>query len=383
MPWQERDTVSIRLEFVQLARQKGVNMRELCRRFEISPKTGYKWLERYAEGGGAAASLVDLSRRPHSSPQRSCPDVEKAVVELRSRHPAWGGRKIARRLTDKGREPLAPSTVTSILHRHGLIDPKASQQAAPVQRFEHEQPNALWQMDFKGDFKTLAGWCRPLTVLDDHSRFNLALKANARTTAAHIQPQLEAILQRYGMPVRINVDNGPPWGGSEAVEHGLTALTVWLIRLGITVSHSRPHRPQTNGKIERFHRTLDDEVIAGRHYADHQQVQGAFDRWRRIYNFQRPHEALLLDTPIHRYRPSLFRMPGKLPEIHYRSDDLVLKVAAPGSINFRGRKWRVARALAGLEIALRPNPEADGCFDLYFCHQRFAGIDLNHQAVDS
>jgi transposase InsO family protein len=383
MAWQERDTVSIRLEFVQLALQPGANVRELCRRFEISPKTGYKWLERYAEGNGELASLQDRSRRPLSSPRRSSRDLEEAAIELRVMHPAWGARKIARRLLVKGQGQLPPSTVNSILHRHGLIGARASEKTSPVQRFEHEQPNALWQMDFKGNFPTLAGPCHPLTILDDHSRFNLALTANSRTTAAHIQPQLQEVFQRYGLPVRINVDNGPPWGAAEAVEHGLTKLTVWLIRLGITVSHSRPYRPQTNGKIERFHRTLNDEVIAGQHFADHQQVQRAFDYWRPVYNFERPHEALHMGTPIQRYRTSEFPMPQMLPDIVYRSDDLVLKVAAPGKINFKGRRWSVSRALSGLEIALRPDPDTDGCFDLYFCHQRFASIDLNNQAVDS
>lgn len=375
MAWLERDTVSLRLEFVQLASQEGCNMRELCRRFAISPKTGYKWLARFRESGAQLAALHDQDRRPLSSPQRTDPKLEQAVVKLRQRYPAWGGRKIARVLLKQGVAELAPSTVTGILKRHGLVQP-LQREAREFQRFEHEQPNSLWQMDFKGDFGTLQGRCHPLTILDDHSRFNLALTANAKTTRWDIQPQLQAVFERYGLPVRINVDNGPPWGGAEAVEHGLTGLTVWLIRIGVRVSHSRPHHPQTNGKIERFHRTLNDEVISASHYADHDQVQRAFDRWRPIYNCVRPHEALGLQTPIERYRPSPFPMPGKLPEIHYRSDDIVANVASPGYIRFSGRKWPISRALAGLTIALRAHPEADGVFDLYFCHQKFGEIDL-------
>lgn len=375
MPWRERDTVSLRLEFVQLAGQEGCSMRELCRRFAISPKTGYKWLGRFRDGGAQAASLHDQDRRPLSSPQRTERKLEQAVVALRRRYPAWGGRKIARVLLTRGVAELAPSTVTSILKRHGLIEP-LQRQAREFQRFEHEQPNSLWQMDFKGDFGTLQGRCHPLTILDDHSRFNLALTANGRTTRLDIQPQLQAVFERYGLPVRINVDNGPPWGAAEAVEHGLTELTVWMVRIGVRVSHSRPHHPQTNGKIERFHRSLNDEVIAGSHFADHNQVQRAFDRWRRIYNCVRPHESLGMQLPVERYQPSPFAMPRKLPEIQYRSDDIVVNVAAPGYIRFSGRKWPVSRALRGLPIALRAHLEADGVFDLYFCHQKFGEIDL-------
>lgn len=383
MPWQERDTVSIRFEFTQLASQEHCNVRELCRRFEISPKTGYKWLARFREGQGTATALEDRSRRPLHTPERTEPGLEQAIVRVRNQHPAWGGRKIARVLLDRGLGELAPSTVTSILHRHGLITQETTRQATPFQRFEHAEPNSLWQMDFKGNFGTLQGRCTPLTVLDDHSRFNLALSANGTTTAADIQPQLRALFERYGLPVRINVDNGPPWGGAEAVEHGLTELNVWMIRLGVLVSHSRPHHPQTNGKIERFHRTLNAEVIAGHNYADHQQVQRAFDRWRRIYNYERPHEALGMQTPVQRYRPSPFRMPRKPPAIQYRSDDIVINVAAQGYMRFKGRKWPICRALGGLPIALRTDPDADGRFDLYFCHQKFGSIDLRTKAVDS
>src|SRR3954463_5871207 len=210
MPWREMDTVSMRLEFVKLASLPGANVRELCRREQISPKTAYKWLGRFEASGGDAGALEDRSRKPAHCEQRTAPELERAVLDVRLEHPKWGGRKIARRLHDLGRGELAPSTVTSILHRHGLIGAHASEQVTPVQRFEHELPNSLWQMDFKGTFKTLAGECYALTILDDHSRFNLALVANARMGTAQVQPQLQAVFERYGMPSRINTDNGPP-----------------------------------------------------------------------------------------------------------------------------------------------------------------------------
>jgi transposase InsO family protein len=377
------DTVSKRLEFVKLASQPGSNIRELCRREQISPKTGYKWLSRYEASGGDASSLRDHSRKPLHCEQRTPAALEQSVIELRRQHPSWGGRKIARRLADLGRGDLAPSTVTSILHRHGLIDAVASDQAGPIHRFEHERPNALWQMDFKGQFNTVAGPCYALTMLDDHSRFNLALQANARFGTAQVQPQLQAVFERYGMPARINTDNGPPWGAPGAVEHGITDLGVWLIRLGITVTHSRPMHPQTNGKIERFHRTLDTEVLAGKLWADHQQVQRHFDRWRNVYNLQRPHDALGLQTPVQRYQPSPMRFPRRLAPVEYRSNDVVVQVRSRGSIQFRRRTILLSRALAGLPVAVRPDTDQDGSFNIYFCHQRVATLELRKMPVDT
>lgn len=309
--------MDVRREFVELARQEGANIRALCRRYEISPKTAYKWLGRFAQQDGQTAALADRSRRPLSSPRRSAPPLEEAVVQLRQQHPGWGGRKIARRLAVLGQGEVAPSTVTGILHRHGLIHPEASEQATAWKRFEHERPNLLWQIDFKGDFLTFAGKCFPLTLIDDHSRFNLALEALHRTAAQQVQPVLERVMRRYGLPLRINTDNGPPWGAPSADDHGLSALAVWLIRLGVRVSHSRPYHPQTNGKIERFHRTLQREVLHDRAYADHAQVQRDFDAWRTVYNCERPHEALDMAAPALRYAPSPVAFPERLPDIEY------------------------------------------------------------------
>jgi transposase InsO family protein len=380
MPWQEKSTMDIRREFVELASQEGANIRALCRRYEISPKTAYKWLGRFAQQDGQTAALADRSRRPLSSPRRSAPSLEEAVVQLRQQHPGWGGRKIARRLAVLGQGELAPSTVTGILHRHGLIDPEASEQATPWKRFEHERPNLLWQIDFKGDFLTFAGKCFPLTLIDDHSRFNLALEALDRTAAQHVQPVLERVMRRYGLPQRINTDNGPPWGAPSAADHGLSALAVWLIRLGVRVSHSRPYHPQTNGKIERFHRTLQREVLRERAYADHAEVQRHFDAWRSVYNCERPHEALDMAAPALRYAPSPVAFPDRLPDIEYPEADTIVTVGWNGIFRFKGRRWHTSNALHRLPIALRADPNVDGLFHGYFCHQPFMTLDLREQA---
>lgn len=375
MPWDTRDTMSLREEFVRLAGNDGVNRRELCRRFGISPKTGYKWLARHAED--QAQSLQDRSRRPLHSPLRTAAELEAAVIALRKQHPAWGGRKISKRLQTLGHANApAPSTITGILHRHGLISEQASAQATPWHRFEHPEPNMLWQIDFKGYFATPAGLCYPLTVLDDHSRFNLVLAACARTGAKSVQPALTAAFRRYGLPMRINGDNGASWGSPREREHGITRLTVWLIRLGIRISHSAPAHPQTNGKDERFHRSLKAEVLNGRSFSDLDHAQRAFDHWREVYNQERPHDALGLATPIERYRPSPKAFPEQLPSIEYGPDDIVTNVGWNGEVRFKGKRIKAPNALFRLPIAFRPDPNEDGAYDVYFCHKCFMRFSL-------
>ena len=208
--WTPKDLMDVKREFVELAFQEGVNRRELCRRFGISPKTGYALLARYALEG--AAACTPRSRRPLSSPTRTSPETEQAVIALRSQHPAWGGRKIARRLADLGMDPAPPpSTITAILYRHGLNSLGATVAAQHWQRFEHDVPNSLWQIDFKGYFETAGGKCHPLTLLDDPSRFSLALQACARPDTLSVRGHLTNVFEHDGLALRINADNGGPW----------------------------------------------------------------------------------------------------------------------------------------------------------------------------
>ena len=375
MPWQLRDLMTTKREFVQLALQEGANRRELCRRFGISPKAGYALLKRFA--AEAEAAFTERSRRPLHSPRQTTAALQSAVLELRRQHPAWGARKICRRLKDLGHEQVpAPSTVTDLLLRHGLIALPPEDAHGDWQRFEHELPNGLWQMDFKGYFETAGGRCTPLTMLDDHSRFALATTACSKTDVCTVQALLQGILERYGLPARINSDNGAPWGSPSAPGH-LSTLDVWLIRLGVRSSHSSPYHPQTNGKIERFHRSLKAEVLRGRTFDSLAHAQEAMQRWREIYNNQRPHEALAMQTPAQRYRMSLRPMPTSLAPIEYSERDHVITVGWNGFVKFQGHKLRLSSALHRLPVALRPDDLHDGCYDLYFCHQRFMRLDMN------
>lgn len=376
MPWQEVSVMSQRREFVALAERQALPFAALCRRFGISRKTGYKLRARYRAAG--EAGLADASRRPHHSPTRTDAATEERILAVRDDHPAWGGRKIAAIAAREG-WPLvpAPSTVTHVLHRHDRIGPPVPGAGGRWQRFEHPEPNALWQMDFMGDFPTATRRCHTLTVLDDHARYNLVLEACAGTARAPVQAALERTLRRYGLPACINTDHGQPWGSPSAGAAGsLSQLAVWLIRLGIRVSHSRPAHPQTNGKDERFHLTVQRELTDPQAFPDLPAVQHAFDAWRLVYNHQRPHEALDMAVPGERYRPSPTPFPELLPAIAYPDGDTVVTVGWNGELRFAGRRFRVSRALHRLPVGVRPDPAIDGRFDLYFCAQRFGRIDL-------
>ena len=365
MPWPVKELKHGRLQFVTLASQADANIRLLCRRFGISPTVGYKWLERYRAEG--ASGLQDRSRRPRRSPRQTDWMVEKRVVQLRREHAAWGGRKLRRRLQDLGEQRLpAPSTITEILHRHGLIEPERSQAAEPWQRFERSAPNELWQMDFKGHFALKEGRCHTLCALDDHSRYNVLLQACTDQRQSTVQRQLIEAFRRHGLPDALLWDNGSPWGSGGDGE--LTGLEVWLLRVGVRAFHGRAFHPQTQGKEERFHRTLQAEVLQRGGWKDCQDVQSAFDQWRPIYNSQRPHEALNLDTPVRHYRPSQRSYPEQLAAVEYDHGVQTRRVDAAGKISYGGRCWKVGRAFVGELVGLRPSPQHEFIEVIYLTH---------------
>lgn len=370
MGWREVSIMSQRREFVTLAGQPGANVRELCRRYGISPTTGYKWLDRAANGD---ETFEDRSRRPHRSPARTDPWLEARILEVRDRHPVWNARKIRRVLLQRGLvEVPAASTVGEILKRHGRITAAASEAAQSWQRFEHPRPNDLSQMDFKGHFATGEGRCYPLTMLDDHSRFNQLLEACVNERTDTVREHLISAFRRFGLPKGVNVDNGNPWGNPTGERH--TKLTVWMIRIGVGISHSRPMHPQTNGKDERFHRTLKAEVLQNRWFSTIKEVQQAFDRWRRIYNHERPHEGIGLEVPASRYSVSPRPYPEVLPPIEYNESDLVQKVRGNGMLYAWKQDFYVGQAFAGQPVALRPT-SVDGVWDVYLCRERIATLN--------
>ena len=362
-----------REEFVRLAAGSGVSLSELCRRFGVSRSNGYKWLRRYEAQG--RAGLEERSRRPGSSPARTSPELEGQVLAVRSAHPAWGGRKIHRVLKRAGLQPPSPSTITEILRRAGVLTGPGAGEPRAFARFEHPRPNDLWQMDFKGHFALEEGRCHPLTVLDDHSRYALEIGACGDERTETVKDRLTAVFQRYGLPWRMLADNGPPWGSAGSAQRH-TPLSVWLLDLGIALSHGRPYHPQTQGKDERFHRTLKAEVLDAKPLRRLDQAQAAFDTWREVYNTERPHEAIGMDTPSDRYEVSPRSMPQTIAPPEYEPQAHVRKVQDTGWFSFKGRPINCPKAFAGRRIALRATT-TEGLFDLCYRSHVLAQVDLN------
>ena len=370
MPWQERSIMDQRQAFVSTARQEGANIAALCRQYGISRPTGYRWLARTAAGDGAGA---DRSRRPHTSPRRTDAALEERILELRRQHPAWGGRKLHQRLVDlRVPDVPAPSTITAILRRQGLLSPVPPRR--DFLRCERLEANALWQMDFMGHRALAVGRVHPLTLVDDHSRFALLVAACANEQQTTVQERLVTCFRQHGLPEAILTDTGAPWG--TAGRGGLSALEAWLLRLGIAVTHGRPRHPQTQGKVERFHGTIAAEVFAPRPtpFPDLAAAQDAFDAFRAVSNHERPHEALADAVPGVHYASSPRPFPEALPAFPYRPGDVVCTVTEHGSIPWRRRRVFVSRGLVGQSVAVRPID--DGLWEVRFCHRQVATIDL-------
>ena len=369
--------MSKRQEFVRRAAVPGTNIAALCRAFGIARKTAYKWIARAA--ADADDPLDNRSRRAKHSPRQIGAAITEEILALRRAYPYWGARKIhalLRQAAPTRSDLPAVSTINRILARNQMIAP--AQAHPPLQRFERPAPNDLWQMDFKGYHfvgtdPAVRQKCYPLTVTDDHSRFALCLRACQRMTTEVVQAALIDVFGAYGLPEQMLMDNGPPWGC--ALEWGQTPLTVWLLRLGIGVLHGRPYHPQTQGKQERFHRTLLRELLAGGRFESVSDAQQQYDAWRPRYNSVRPHEALAMATPVSRYQPSRRAYPERLPAIVYDTPYEVRIVQAKGKISFRGKLWHIGRGFSGQPVGLLPAGPED-LFDVYYCQHKVATVDM-------
>lgn len=363
MPWKEETIMSLKEEFSKRALAKEQPFSRLCLEYNITRKTGYLWMNRYIENG--IAGLEPLSKRPLTSPRKTSLEMEDLIVNLRLKRPTWGPKKLLKNLKEKEVINLpSTTTVNEILHRYNLITIEESLKRKALIRFEREFPNDLWQMDFKGHFQLLTRQtCYPLTLIDDHSRFSLSIKACANEQHLPVKKHLINVFNRYGLPKQMNVDNGNPWGNSKLLR--FTALTVWLMQLGIKVTHSRPHHPQTNGKIERFHRTLKADLISKYPMRSFSHAQKLFDEWRHDYNYERPHEGIGMDVPNKRYQQSEVVMPSKVPAIEYSENATLRKVRGNGYISYNNKEYLAGEAFKGAYLELK-HDEANKCLELYF-----------------
>lgn len=372
MPWEERSTMESRRLFIEAASPEGANRRALCREFGISPTTGYKLLARAAHEGGTA--LADRSRRPLTSPRQTAPAIEEAVLAAHVQHPRFGPRKLRVWLARQGTISPVPaaSTILAILRRHGVVPPAVPSLPAPLS-FERAAPNELWQMDFMGHRPLQAGRVHPLSILDDHSRFALCLAACPHERGELVRSLLLARFQDVGLPEEILTDNGPPWG--MVGRRGISSLEAWVIRYGIVVRHGRARHPQTQGKIERWHRTIGEAVFARQDLPDLAAAQTAFDAFRQEYNYARPHDALRDQPPAERYRPSLRPCPAQEPVMTYDAGDVTRIVSSKGVISFQNRRWYVGEGLTHERVALRPT-SVDGVLAIAYGPKHITTIDL-------
>lgn len=347
MPWKSASVKDQRIEFVVRASRGEANMSVLCREYGISRPTGYRWLARYRDGG-SLTSLTELSRRPHRSPDRTPLEAERAVIALRLTYD-WGGKKIRHLLANQGIH-LSVATANRIIDRNGLTRPYRSHPPA-VKRFEREYPNQLWQMDFKGDYRLARGVCYPLSIIDDHSRFAVGLFALGNQLGTSVKRCLVSTFERYGLPEAILTDHGIPWWGNPN-GHGLTRLSVSLVRQGIRLCFSGIGHPQTQGKVERFHRTLKHALW----YRGEPKTLAGFEKaladFREEYNRFRPHEALDMAVPQQRYQPSRKEYNPTPPEWEYPEGAIVKRLNSQGSLDYHNQRYFICEALADERVQI-------------------------------
>ena len=352
MPWERRTVEDQRREFAEAAMQCS-NFSALCREFGIDRHTGYKWKERYK----ACQPLSDKSRRPHTTPTKTPEEVELLILAVRADNPGWGAKTIHKVLTNEGHRNLpCVKTVNNILNRYGCICPEESMKRQPFTRFEKERCNVMWQTDFKGEFRMEDNnYCYPLTILDDHSRFSLKI-APRLSTASVVIPVLLEVFRDYGMPESILSDNGAQFAG---FKKGYTQFEKWLMDLDILPIHGRIKHPQTQGKIERFHRTMKQELLNHTHIANIEDAQNKFRIWREKYNNIRPHEALHMRTPGEVYEPSQREYREKIEKFEYGGEYHVIKVNSWGYARFAHHQIYLSETMANQYIEFRPGPDGE------------------------
>src|SRR6266404_3256738 len=344
--WKAENMSEQRVKFAIRASSGQEEMKALCQEFEISRPTGYLWRKRYRECE-RVGELTEMSRRPHRSPNQTGAEQEQRVLALRHQYPDWGARKLMELLKREQLE-LPRITVHRILLRNGLVRERDRHRAA-MKRFEREAPNQLWQMDFKGMPDKRMG-CLPLVVLDDHSRYLLGLFDTTSTQAQPVQENLTTVFRRDGLPEAMLMDHGTPWWNMQS-SSGWTWLTVWLMKQGIRLYLSGYRHPQTQGKIERCNGSL-EAAMSKRPKPDGQSWQCWLDAYRQEHNHVRPHEALQMDVPARRWKPSLRAFQQEHDLWEYPDPIHVRKVRENGGVSLRGQSYFVSRALIGENVQL-------------------------------
>lgn len=385
MPWKGKTVAQTRKEFVERVLNHEASKAALCREYGISRPTGDKWLKRWQAG---ADELGDRSHLAFHMPNRISPEVEGLVVSYRRNFPAIGARKI-HHLLGKAGDVAVPSvsTINNILKRNGLISPAASLAATPHVRFAKENPNDMWQADFKGWFRIRDGvQCHVLNIIDDHSRFCIRSEPLPGETLELTLPVFLDAFAEYGLPVSVLCDNGNPWG--VATPLGFSKFEVAMMELGVLVIHGRVRHPQTQGKMERFNRTEAEECFNLPHYDFSQfgfdKVKYLITGFLNFYNYDRPHESLAMDAPRDHYRPSSRKYNPVKPfdaDWDYPAGYITRTVKHKGFFLYKGREIFLSEAFEDKRIAFRESHKP-GCITLFFREFKIARYNLSERKYE-
>lgn len=379
MPWKEKTVEQMREDFVRRALAHEASKSALCREYGISRVTGDKWIRRYQNG----EHFTDRSRAPKSHPNRISAEDEQRIVDARKKEPAIGARKTRRMLINEGwTDPPAVSTINAVFRRNGLITKAASEAAKPIQRFVKEQPNDMWQADFKGSFLLQNKVrCYPLSVIDDHSRYCLCADAKENEQHFNTKESFIRTFRQFGLPKTILCDNGHPWGSSQS--SSITAFEVWLMEHGVLTLHIRPQHPQTQGKVERFNKSYKRERLVFYTPKDMADAQRTRIEYMDFYNNRRPHDALDLELPASVYVPSLREYRDEVSEWEYEYGGELRRVKDSGYLSYGGKGHFLSEGLGGKEVMLYPDTSRDGVLKVVFRQFVVAKIDINENAVIS
>jgi transposase InsO family protein len=370
-----------KMQFIADYLRGELSMTELCELYGIARKTGYKFVSRYLSHGPQA--LEERSRKPLNHPNQTPEHIVQAILEMRRRHPSWGAKKLLPLLEKRHRHWDLPSrtTVSDILSRHGMVPKKRSRRAIGHPGKPSSSilaPNDVWAADFKGQFKTGDGlYCYPLTVTDGFSRFLLGCQGLHSTMVAEAKPVFTRLFREYGLPKRIRTDNGVPFATNTLAR--LSSLSAWWVRLGILPEFIEPGKPQQNGRHERMHRTLKAETTRPAANTCRGQ-QRKFDRFRHEFNFERPHEALDMQTPGSLYQSSAREMPDKLPPLEYPDRFEVRYVSANGGIRWNKKFVTVSQVCVGEYVGLEEID--DGVWNVYFGPLKLGRLLERHMRIE-
>lgn len=378
MPWKEAKTVEqIREEFARRALSNEASLAALCREYGISRVTGTKWRNRFLNG----ASMGDQSRRPFRTPNRIPKEMEVKIISYREAEPALGALKIHRMMEDDGITNIpCQRTINNVLKRNGLITKEASQAATPHQRFEKDEPNDMWQADFKGDFLLQNNQrCFPLSIIDDCSRFCICADAKENVRLNSTKDSFEKVFKEYGLPKVLLCDNGNPWGCSQS--SSITRFEVWLMEHAVLPIHIRIRHPQTQGKVERFNGSYKQERLKFYIPKDMADAQACREEYRNFYNNRRPHHALKLDVPGKHYIPSSRQYEDKVQKWEYEAGGESRTIKSTGYLTYNGHGYFLSEGLGGKTVHLYPSSVDKSIINIIFREFLVAKLDTNANTI--